>query len=63
MYSDARKYKTSTDISVYYDNQTCSNAGLTASSIQSLTEEAVDTYWNSVATTSLKLNSKTKEII
>lgn len=59
MYSDARKYKTSTEISVYYDNQTCSNAGLTASSIQSLTEEAVDTYWNSVATTSLKLNSKT----
>jgi hypothetical protein len=58
MYADARKYKTSTEISVYYDNQTCSNAGLTASSIQSLTEEAVDTYWNSVATTSLKLNSK-----
>ena len=58
MYSDARRYKTSSSVDVYYDNQTCAQAGLTASSIQSLTEEAVDTYWNSVATTSLKLNSK-----
>jgi predicted Zn-dependent protease len=58
MYSDARKYKTSTSVDVYYDSQSCPNAGLTASSIQTLTEEAVDTYWNSVATTSLKLNSK-----
>ena len=58
MYSDARRYKTSSFVDVYYDNKTCLRAGLTASSIQSLTEEAVDTYWNSVSTTSLKLNSK-----
>lgn len=51
-------FKTTKSIDVYLGSDTCSNAGVTTAELLAYTKEAVDEFWNTVSTSSLKLNVK-----
>lgn len=43
------------DVKVYIANDNCVNANISPSALESLVKEAIDDYWNTVATSSLKI--------
>ena len=43
------------DITIKIGSDTCSNANLTPESLEAIVKEAIDDYWNTVPTSSLKL--------
>ena len=47
----------SSDVTVRIGSNTCSNAGLTPSSLDSLVQDAIAEFWNKVPTSALKLES------
>jgi hypothetical protein len=60
--SDDAGFKNS-NIKIYFTTTSCSGAGFSRSKLKSLTEEAVDEFWNKVSTSSLNLEiSSTKDI-
>jgi hypothetical protein len=48
---------TNGNIKVYIASDNCTNAGLTPSTLESMVKDAMDLYWNTVATSSLKMES------
>ena len=55
--NSSRQGFSSGSITIKIGSNTCSNAGLTPTSLESLVQEAIDTFWNKVPTSSLKLVS------
>ncbi len=51
-------FKTTKSIDVYLGSDSCTNAGVTTAELLAYTKEAVDEFWNTVSTSSLKLNIK-----
>lgn len=45
------------DITIKIGSDTCSNAGLTPSSLETIVKDAITDYWNKVPTSSLKLET------
>jgi hypothetical protein len=45
------------EIKVKVTSDNCANAGLTASALEAIVQDAIDQYWNTVSTSSLKLES------
>ncbi len=55
--SSIRKGFSSTNINVYVATNTCANANLSSSQLESIAKEAMDDYWNGVSASSLELKS------
>lgn len=47
----------SSDIKIYIGSDNCTNANLSPAALESLVKDAIDEYWNTVATSSLKIES------